>query len=157
MKFNLLQCLIALLLISTSCSNSKVASTEPQEVNLGDNVTAKELAEAEEKLALLKAMFETKEASAVKSNFAEGIDVSGYTEPMASMVIDAAAEQAPPIESIKITEIEKNDDEMKVIVKIEKKSSNSDSKAEHGDHYFILNNSFEFIELHLFEAGVQAE
>jgi hypothetical protein len=155
MKFNLLLFLIPLLLISTSCSTSKIASKEPQEVKLDDNVTAKELAEAEEKLGLLKTMFETKEASAVKSNFAEGVDVSGYKEPMASMIIDAAVEQAPPIESMKITEIVKNDDKIKVILKIE--SNSSDSKAEHGDRYFILNNSFEFVELYLFNAGIETE
>jgi hypothetical protein len=157
MKFNFLHFLIPLLLVAASCSTSKVASEDTQNANLGDNVTAMELAEAEEKLVLIKTMFETKEASAVKSNFAEGVDVSGYTEPMASMVIDAAAKQAPPIESMKITEIEKSDDQIKVIVKIEKNSTSTDSKAEHGDRYFILNNSFEFVELHLFDAGVQAK
>lgn len=150
MKVILSNCVVVIFLLFTSCSTTKIVSTESQELEKSQSITVEEQEQAEAKFALLKQMFETNDGSQVKSNFGKGIIVAGYEEPMASMVIDAAAQQAPSMAKMEIIKIIKIETGMKVIIEME-----PDGKAPKENtsvKFFRLNDAFEFVELQLFDA-----
>ncbi len=153
MKFILFNCVLAIFLLSSVCLASDGVASEEQILKGRSFVVSKnkdkDKEQAEAKLALLEQMFETRDASEVKSNFGKGIVVAGYEEPMASMIIDAAAEQSPTISKMEIIEIIKRGSKLKVVIQIE-----GDGISE-GDKYFVLNKNFEFIELNLFSADTK--
>ena len=78
MKVILSNCAVVILLLLKSCSTTKRVSTESQELERSQSITAEEQEQAEAKLAQLKQMLNKNDGRQVKLNFGEGIIVAGY-------------------------------------------------------------------------------
>lgn len=143
-------CVFTIFLLLISCSITK-RITEQAEIQIA--LTAEDKSEVESKRALLQRMLITRDASEVKSNFGDGIVVSRYEEPMASIILDAAVEQAPSETEIEVIKIIKTDGSIKVLIRLHFVDNTDELKEDTTSTFFRLNSSFQFVELQLFEAS----